>query len=187
MRAGAVLRGATDTHVTVDLPFGADATPALALENARRLMDLGATSVKLEGNKLEVIRALVGEGIPVMGHLGVMPQTARSFKRVGGSVEDRVRLIGDAEALQDAGVFSMVLENVEPATARDVTKALTVPTIGIGAGDGTRGQVQVLHDLLGLGEKAPPFAKPFATLGIDAKIAVENYAKAVRNGTLGQS
>ncbi|MCD6025268.1 MAG: panB [Fibrobacteria bacterium] len=182
--AAAVLRGAPATHVTVDLPFGSYDDPALALANARRFLDLGAASVKLEGTRLDVIRALVAAGIPVMGHLGVLPQTAQSFKRVGLSTEDRVRLIGEAESLQDAGVFAIVLENVEAETAREVTRSLTVPTIGIGSGDGTRGQVQVLHDLLGLLEKSPPFAKPFASLRNDVKSAVEKYAAAVRAGTL---
>jgi 3-methyl-2-oxobutanoate hydroxymethyltransferase len=185
--SAAVLRGAPRTHVTVDLPFGTYEEPAAAVANARRLMDLGASSVKLEGARLEAIRALVAAGIPVMGHLGVLPQTALSFKRVGLSTEDRVRLIGEAESLQDAGVFAMVLENVDAETAREVTGSLTVPTIGIGSGDGTRGQVQVLHDMLGLLDKSPPFAKPFATLRNDVKNAVEAYAKAVRAGNLSAS
>jgi 3-methyl-2-oxobutanoate hydroxymethyltransferase len=183
--AGAVLRGATATHVTVDLPYGADANPDLAVAHARRFMDLGASSVKLEGRKVEVVRALVAAGIPVMGHIGVMPQTAESFRRVGLTVEDRVRLIGEAEELQDAGVFSMVLENVQAETARDITHALAVPTIGIGSGSGTRGQVQVLHDLLGLLEKSPPFARPFAALRTDVQVAVAEYARAVRGGSFG--
>lgn len=182
--AAAVLRGAPATHVTVDLPFGSYDDPAAALSNARRLINLGAASVKLEGARLDVVRALVAAGIPVMGHLGVLPQTASSFKRVGLSTEDRVRLIGEAESLQDAGAFAIVLENVEAETAGEVTRSLTVPTIGIGSGDGTRGQVQVLHDLLGLLEKSPPFAKPFASLRNDVKSAVEKYAAAVRAGNL---
>lgn len=182
--AAAVLRGAPATHVTVDLPFGSYDDPAAALSNARRFINLGAASVKLEGARLDVVRALVAAGIPVMGHLGVLPQTASSFKRVGLSTEDRVRLIGEAESLQDAGAFAIVLENVEAETAGEVTRSLTVPTIGIGSGDGTRGQVQVLHDLLGLLEKSPPFAKPFASLRNDVKSAVEKYAAAVRAGNL---
>ena len=185
--SAAVLRGAPHTHVTVDLPFGSYADSLSALANARRLMQVGASSVKLEGVQLEVIRALMADGIPVMGHLGVLPQTAQSFKRVGMSPEDRDRLIGEAMALQEAGVFSLVLENVEAETALEITRSLSVPTIGIGSGDGTRGQVQVLHDLLGLLEKSPPFAKPFASLRNDAGMAVQAYAKTVRNGVLGQS
>ena len=184
--SAAVLRGARNTHVTVDLPYGAYADSTVALQNARRLMTLGASSVKLEGVEVDVIRALRADGIPVMGHLGVLQQTALSFKRVGQSLDDRDRLISEARALEDAGVFAVVLENVEAETAHTITESLTVPTIGIGAGDGTRGQVQVLHDLLGLVEKSPPFAKPFASLRNEAKIAAENYAKAVRSGNLNE-
>ena len=185
--SAAVLRGAPHTHITVDLPFGAYTDSTQALENARRLMALGASSVKLEGVALEVIRALRADGIPVMGHLGVLPQTAQSFKRVGQSLDDRDRLISEALALEEAGVFAIVLENVEAETAQEITRSLTVPTIGIGAGDGTRGQVQVLHDLLGLVEKSPPFAKPFASLRNEAKIAAEKYVEAVRAGRLNAS
>jgi 3-methyl-2-oxobutanoate hydroxymethyltransferase len=182
--SAAVLRGAPQTHVTVDMPFATYPDSVTALENARRLMSLGASSIKLEGVELEVIRALRADGIPVMGHLGVLPQTAQSFKRVGQSVEDRDRLMSEARALEDSGVFAMVLENVDATTAREITEAVSVPTIGIGSGDGTRGQVQVLHDLLGLLDKSPPFAKPFASLRNEAKIAAENYVKAVRKGIL---
>jgi 3-methyl-2-oxobutanoate hydroxymethyltransferase len=178
--AAAVLRGAPDTHVTVDLPFGTYEDAPSALANAQRLMTLGASSVKLEGAKTEIVRALAAAGIPVMGHLGVLPQTALSFKRVGMTPEDRLQLIAEAETLQDAGVFAIVLENVEAGAAEAITRSLSVPTIGIGSGDGTRGQVQVLHDLLGLLDKSPPFAKPFATLRNDARIAVEAFAKSVR-------
>jgi 3-methyl-2-oxobutanoate hydroxymethyltransferase len=179
--AAAVLRGAPHTHVTVDLPFGADATVESAVRNGQRLIALGATSVKMEGSKPGVIEALVAAGIPVMGHLGVLPQTATSFKKVGVAASDRTRLLQEARDIRDAGVFAMVLENVDADTAREVTLAVDVPTIGIGAGEGTRGQVQVLHDVLGLAEKSPPFAKPFADLGAAAETAVREYAAWVRN------
>jgi 3-methyl-2-oxobutanoate hydroxymethyltransferase len=179
--AAAVLRGAPHTHVTVDLPFGADATVESAVRNGQRLIALGAASVKMEGSKPGVIGALVAAGIPVMGHLGVLPQTATSFKKVGTAAADRKRLLQEACDIRDAGVFAMVLENVDAETAREVTLAVDVPTIGIGAGEGTRGQVQVLHDLLGLAEKSPPFAKGFAKLGEAAEAAVREYAAWVRN------
>jgi 3-methyl-2-oxobutanoate hydroxymethyltransferase len=180
MFAAAVRRGAPETHVCVDLPFGADATPETAFRNGTRFRDIGASSVKLEGCKPEVIRALVEAGIPVMGHLGVLPQTAQSFKKVGTGAEDHDRLLREALAIEEAGVFSIVLENVEAGTARDIQAALRVPAIGIGAGAGTRGQVQVLHDVLGLAEKSPPFARPFANLGEAAEKAVRDYAEWVR-------
>ncbi len=177
----AVARGARNTHITVDLPFGADATPESALRNARRFVDLGATSVKLEGVKLDVIRALVQADIPVMGHLGVLPQTATSFRKVGKSDESHAQLLRDALGIQEAGVFSMVLENVEADTAREMTEALSVPTIGIGAGRDTTGQVQVLHDLLGLSLKPPPFARAFADARSEALRGIRAYLDEVRN------
>ena len=180
----AVVRGAPNTHVTADMPYGSDASSELALINARRFMDLGASSVKLEGAKLNVIETLVAAKIPVMGHLGVLPQTATSFRKVGHAGESHEQLLSDASSLQNAGVFSMVLENVESDTALEITEALSVPTIGIGSGNGTTGQVQVLHDLLGLSLKPPPFAKPFADLRSPALDAIREYVNAVRNGRL---
>ena len=143
----AVVRGASNTHVTADMPYGSDFSPELALLNAKKFMDLGASSVKLEGTKLEVIRVLVQAGIPVMGHLGVLPQTATSFRKVGHEGASRDQLLQDARCLQDAGVFSMVLENVDADAAQQIAGALSVPTIGIGSGNGVTGQVHVLHDL----------------------------------------
>jgi 3-methyl-2-oxobutanoate hydroxymethyltransferase len=181
--AAAARRGAPNTHVCVDLPFGSDATVETALRSGARLMETGATSVKLEGCKPGVIRALAGAGVPVMGHLGVLPQTATSFRKVGAEAAERDRLLREALEIQEAGVFSLVLENVEAETARVLQAALRVPAIGIGAGDGTRGQVQVLHDVLGLAEKSPPFARPFASLGQAAEKAVRAYADWVRQGS----
>lgn len=178
--ASAVLRGAPDTHVVVDLPYGADATIDVAVRNGTRLIELGASSVKLEGCKPGVVRALADAGVPVFGHLGVLPQTATSFRRVGKDDADRERLLSEARELRDAGVIAMVLENVEAETARAVTQAVDVPTIGIGAGPHTTGQVQVLHDLLGLIEKSPPFARRFADLGTAAETALREYAEWVR-------
>ncbi|HEX2613017.1 MAG TPA: 3-methyl-2-oxobutanoate hydroxymethyltransferase [Fibrobacteria bacterium] len=178
--AAAVLRGAPQTHVTVDLPFGADSTVETAVRNGSRFIELGASSVKLEGSKPGVIKALVDAGIPVMGHLGVLPQTAKSFKKVGGAEGERDRLVAEAREIRDAGVFAMVLENVDAEVAREVTATVDVPTIGIGAGAGVRGQVQVLYDILGLAEKSPPFAKRFADLSAEAEKAVREYAGWVR-------
>jgi 3-methyl-2-oxobutanoate hydroxymethyltransferase len=178
----AVVRGAPNTHVTADMPFGSYDTPELALRNGRRFMELGASSVKLEGTKLEAIRALADAGIPVMGHLGVLPQTALSFRRVGKSAESRIQLLLEARNLQKAGGFSMVLENMEAETAKAITESLSVPTIGIGSGGGVTGQVQVLHDLLGLSDKPPPFARSFTNLREEALRGVKAYVEAVRGG-----
>jgi 3-methyl-2-oxobutanoate hydroxymethyltransferase len=178
----AVLRGAPNTHVTVDLPFGSDVTPEAAVKNGTHFRDLGATSVKLEGTKLDSIRALVLAGIPVMGHLGVLPQTATSFRKVGKSEESHAQLVRDALSLQHAGVFSLVLENVEAETAREITESLSIPTIGIGSGNKTTGQVQVLHDVLGISLKPPPFAKAFTSLRDESLVGLQAYVAAVRNG-----
>lgn len=176
----AVRRGAPNTHVCIDLPYGADATVETAVRNAARLVEIGASSVKLEGSKPGVIEALVDAGVPVIGHLGVLPQTATSFRKVGGAVEDRERLLAEARVIRDAGVCAMVLENVDPETAREITLAVDVPTIGIGAGEATTGQVQVLYDVLGLAEKSPPFARPFADIAAAAETAVRDYAAWVK-------
>jgi len=178
----AVVRGASQTHVTVDLPFGSVATPEKAVQNGRRFRDLGATSVKLEGAKLEAIRALVQEGIPVMGHLGVLPQTATSFRKVGKSEESHAQLLRDAFDMQEAGIFSVVLENVETETAREITELLSIPTIGIGSGSGTSGQVQVLQDLVGFSLRPPPFAQAFASVRDESVRGIRAYIEAVRSG-----
>lgn len=179
--AAAVRRGAPHTHICIDLPYGADATVESAVRNATRLVEIGASSVKLEGSKPGVIQALVEAGVPVIGHLGVLPQTASSFRRVGVEEEDRVRLLAEARAIRDAGVCAMVLENVEAETARAITLAVDVPTIGIGAGTGTTGQVQVLHDVLGLTEKPPPFARAFGDFKTAATRTVGDYVTWVRD------
>ncbi len=178
----AVARGAPNTHITADMPFGSDTSPELAVKNAIRFKSLGAFSIKLEGPKLEVIRSLIQAGISVMGHLGVLPQTATSFKPVGKSDESRIRLLREAHDIQEAGVFAMVLENIAPETAGEITQAVSVPTIGIGSGRNVNGQVQVLHDLLGLSEKSPPFAKRVAALRDQALRGVRDYVDAVRGG-----
>ncbi len=178
----AVARGAPGTHVLADMPYGSDATPDLAVSNARRFVAAGAASVKLEGPKLDVVRALTEAKIPVMGHLGVMPQTAASFRRVGKSEADGARLLREALDLQAAGAYTVLLENVAAAAARRITAALSVPTIGIGSGPGVTGQVQVLHDLLGLSRHPPPFAQAFADLRPAAVGGIRAFGDAVRRG-----
>jgi 3-methyl-2-oxobutanoate hydroxymethyltransferase len=178
----AAVRGAGNTHVVADMPAGSYDTPEFAVANARRFLSLGAASVKLEGPQFEVVRSLTAAGIPVMGHLGVLPQTAESFRPVGKSSEERERLIREAKGLQEAGVFAMVLENVNSETAQAVTESVSVPTIGIGSGKHVSGQVQVLHDLLGLSRNPPPFAKAFVKLEDEVLRGIKAYAEAVRRG-----
>jgi len=174
--------------VIADMPFGSyEASNEQAIGNAVRLVkDGGADAVKLErgGTTIERAKAIVDAGIPVMGHVGLTPQTATvlgGFKAQGRTAEQARRLYEDALALERAGCFAVVLEAVPAAVAERVTEALTVPTIGIGAGAATDGQVLVYHDLLGLYEgRAPRFVKRYADLATEIRRALERYAADVR-------
>jgi 3-methyl-2-oxobutanoate hydroxymethyltransferase len=190
MLTRAVTRGAKRPLVVADLPFGSfQVSDAVAVENAVRFVkEGGADAVKLEGAgpTLSRVQAIVGAGIPVMGHVGLTPQSATmlgGFKAQGRTAEKAGRLYEDALALEAAGCFAIVLEAVPAAVAARVTEALRVPTIGIGAGADCDGQVLVWHDLLGLYEgKAPRFVKRYADLATEAKRAVEAYVDDVREG-----
>jgi 3-methyl-2-oxobutanoate hydroxymethyltransferase len=172
------------------MPFGSyEASDEQAVGNAVRLVkEGGADAVKLErgGTTVARARAIVGAGIPVMGHVGLTPQTATvlgGFKAQGRTAEQARQLVDEALALQDAGCFAVVLEAVPPEVAKAVTAALTVPTIGIGAGQDCDGQVLVWHDMLGYYEgRAPRFVKRYADLGAVIQEALERYADEVRSG-----
>ena len=159
---GAVRRGAPDTHVIGDLPYGTDADPDTALASARRLIAAGADSVKLEGDKYEVIEHLVANDIDVVGHTGLLPQTAESFAKVGRGEAEARRIRDEARGIQDAGAFMLVIEHVPYELAGLITADLAIPTIGIGAGPDCDGQVLVINDALGLGDYWPPFSKQYA-------------------------
>lgn len=158
----AVRRGAQNTHIIGDLPYLTDRDPHTARKNATRLISAGADSIKLEGAKDEVIRHLVKNEIPVVGHTGLTPQTATSFKKVGQSTADAQRIVAEAKAIQEAGAFMVVLEHIPYSLAEIITKSLNIPTIGIGAGPHCDGQVLVINDALGLGDYWPPFSKQYA-------------------------
>lgn len=168
----AVARGAKRAMVVGDMPFlSYQTTVADAVLNAGRyLKEAGAQAVKLEGGRerAEVVRALVEAGIPVMGHLGLTPQSVHQlggFRVQGRTEEAAQRLIEDALILEEAGIFSLVLEAVPSGLAAEVTKRLRVPTIGIGAGPHCDGQVLVFHDMMGLtNKKVPKFVKKYASL-----------------------
>jgi 3-methyl-2-oxobutanoate hydroxymethyltransferase len=187
----AVNRGARRPLVVADLPFGSyQVSDEQALETAVRFVKEGAAdAVKLEGagTMLSRVRALTAAGIPVMGHLGLTPQTATmlgGFKAQGRTARKAAQLYADALALQDAGCFSIVLEAVPSPVAARITDALDIPTIGIGAGAGCDGQVLVWHDLLGLYQgRAPRFVKQYAELAPTIRDAVARYAAEVRDGT----
>ncbi len=186
----AVVRGARRAFVVADLPFMSYQTgPEDALRNAGRfLQEAGAQAVKLEGGVTvaESVRRIVDAGIPVMGHIGLTPQSLHQFggwKVQGKTPQSAVRLMNDALALERAGAFAIVLELVPAALASLITKRLRIPTIGIGAGAGCDGQVQVFHDLLGLYDAfVPKHARQYARLGEIARDAIAEYAGDVREG-----
>ncbi|MCM2355590.1 MAG: 3-methyl-2-oxobutanoate hydroxymethyltransferase [Arenimonas sp.] len=185
-----VARGLSGALLVADLPFQADAAPERALDASTRFLQAGAAMAKLEGagHKLEVIRFLSEREIPVCAHLGLTPQ---SVLRLGGyKVQGREaaaarRLLEDAKAVADAGADALVLECVPSALAAEITAAVAIPTIGIGAGPACDGQILVLHDLLGMnsGHRRPRFVKDFLADGGSIEGAFRAYADAVRNGT----
>ncbi len=177
----AVRRGSSEAVVVADMPFGADATPELALENGLALQRAGADAVKLEGGKFEAVRALVSGGVPVMGHLGLLPQTATSLKQTGRDAAEAKQILSDAKGLEAAGACSLVLEHVPSALAAEVTAALSIATIGIGAGPHCSGQVLVLHDMLGLTARRPPFVRAFADLRSQVLKGLTDYDQAVKD------
>jgi 3-methyl-2-oxobutanoate hydroxymethyltransferase len=186
----ATVRGAGNAMVVADLPFGSyQEGPTQALRTATRfLKEAGANAVKLEGGgrMVEVTATLVEAGIPVMSHLGLTPQSVNAlggYRVQGRSDEQAARLLADAKALEQAGAFSLVLEAVPVAVGHDVTTALSIPTIGIGAGADTDGQVLVWHDMLGLTDgPAPRFVKRYADLRGTVRDALAEYARDVAEG-----
>lgn len=180
----AVAMGASRTHVCGDLPAGAYATPGQAARSARVLIDAGAHSVKLEGALAPQVSAIIAEGIPVMGHVGLLPQTAAGgYRKQGRSVTEADRLVHDARVLDAAGCFAIVIECVHADAARRITDSVVAPTIGIAAGVHCDGQVLVSADLFGLLPDPPPFVTPRANLrdlmrGTAAEFAAEVRATA---------
>ena len=185
-----VVRATERAHVVADMPFGSyQGGPEDALRNAARLLkEGGAQSVKLEGGKhvAETVRRLTQAGIPVMGHLGLTPQSINQlggYKVQGKTPAAAVRILNGAMALQEAGAYAIVLEGVPVRVAEIITEKLSIPTIGIGAGWACDGQVQVWHDLLGLfSDFVPRHAGRYANLGPTIVEALKAYAADVRNG-----
>lgn len=184
-----VARGSKRGLVTADMPFGSyQASKEQALVNAARLMAAGAQMVKLEGGRpmLETVRFLVERGIPVCGHVGLTPQAVHQlggFRVQGKSVDAARALLDDAKGLQDAGAAMLVLEAIPSALAAQVTAALVIPTIGIGAGASCAGQVLVLHDMLDIypGRKAK-FVRNFMAGADGVRSALRRYVEAVKSG-----
>jgi len=179
----AVRRGAPGACILVDLPFGADSSPDLADANSRLLVEAGADGVKLEGCVPDQVRAIRAAGIAVVGHLGLLPQTATSFKQAGRTDEDRERILREAKIMEEAGCCALVLEHIPSELGKIVSESITIPTVGIGAGPHCGGQVLVLHDVLGLSARQPPFAPARVNLRAIALEALREYHKDVSERT----
>jgi 3-methyl-2-oxobutanoate hydroxymethyltransferase len=187
----AVARGATRAQVVGDMPFMSyQVSPAQALEAAGRMLKEGCyEAVKLEGGVpfAEHVRTMVRAGIPVMGHVGLLPQSVHAmggFKVQGTQEESAERVLADARALDEAGAYAIVLEGIPMDLAERITRAVSVPTIGIGAGPACDGQVLVCYDLLGMySEFRPKFVKRFAEIGKNIVGATRDYVAEVQSGT----
>jgi 3-methyl-2-oxobutanoate hydroxymethyltransferase len=185
--AKAVCRGVKQALVIVDLPFlSYQASPEQAIISAGRILkETEAQAVKLEGGypaMLEIVSRMVAAGIPVMGHVGLTPQSVHQLglKQQGKTKEEAERILASAIALEQAGAFAMLLEHIPADLAAEITQKLAIPTIGIGAGSECDGQVLVTADVLGLSEKSPPFAKAYANLREIITQAAQDFATEVR-------
>jgi 3-methyl-2-oxobutanoate hydroxymethyltransferase len=184
----AVVRGTKRAMVVADLPFGSyQASPAAALAAATRFMkESGAHAVKLEGGMRVArhVEELAAAGVPVMGHLGLTPQSVHAFGgfRVQGRGEDGERLLHDAKALQAAGAFAIVLEGIPAMLGGRITQSLHIPTIGIGAGPDCDAQVLVWQDMAGLSPRSPKFAKRYADVAATLRTAAAEFAAEVASG-----
>lgn len=181
-----VARSVKRALLVADLPFGSyQASPEQAVRSSVELIKAGASAVKLEGAYTEAIRAIVMAGIPVMGHAGMTPQSVNAFGgfKVQGRAEGAERVKADSSAIQEAGAFSIVLELIPAELARSITESLKIPTIGIGAGPHCSGQVQVWHDILGLGPEVFRHAKAYVS-GRDLFMsAIGAYVEETKSGT----
>ncbi len=179
----AVKNAKSNSLIVTDLPINSYENEDSAVTNSKRLVQAGANAVKLEGGKevSKIIRAVVDSGIPVMGHLGLLPQTAEKYSVQAKKSEDAVNLIQDAKILEESGAFSIVLEMVTSDVTEIITKNVKVPTIGIGSGIDCDGQVLVVHDMLGMFEKIKPkFARRYLNLSEEIRNAVNLYVKDVK-------
>jgi 3-methyl-2-oxobutanoate hydroxymethyltransferase len=188
LQGHAVMRGSKRALITVDMPFGSyEASKEQAFMSAARVLkETGCGAIKMEGGVrvAETVRFLVERGVPVMGHIGLTPQsinTIGSFRAQGRDESDWARIEDDAKAVAEAGAFSIVIEAVAEPLARKISGAVAVPTIGIGASAACDGQVLVLEDMLGLSPRVPKFVKRYTTLGPSIGEAVAAYAAEVRS------
>lgn len=182
----AVARVAQKALVVFDLPFGSyEESPELALRNATRVMkETGVAAVKVEGPRVDQIQRLVEAGIPVMGHTGFTPQTVHALSgyKVQGRAQDAERVMQECKAIEAAGAFAIVLEMVPAELAESITQELRIPTIGIGAGAKTDGQILVWMDFAGLGKRTPSFSKQYANLREILSAAAVQYRSEIQRG-----
>ena len=185
----AVARGATKTWIVADLPAGSYSTSETAVENSARLIEAGADAVKIEGGRecLQIVQAIRAVGIPVVGHLGMLPQRVREeggYHIKGRSEDEAANLLADAVALDEAGVSAVVLELVHPPVAEKISRTVQIPTIGIGSGPSCDGQILVLHDVIGLFPWfRPRFAKARADLASEVVRSAAEFVAATRSGS----
>ena len=182
MHTEAVGRAVKNSLLVGDLPANSYNTEEDAVKNSKKLIEAGADCVKIE-NQHEIAKALVNQGMEVMGHVGLTPQTVTNFKVQGKDEETANRVIEEAKALEKAGCFSIVLECVPLELAKKITESVKIPTIGIGAGVDCDGQVLVMHDILGLFEKfRPKFVKRYTNIAEEMRKAFMQYNKEVKEG-----
>ena len=185
----AVARGVTKTWIVSDLPAGSYSTSEAAVENSARLIEAGADGVKIEGGRecLRIVLAIRAAGIPVVGHLGMLPQRVREeggYHIKGRSEDEAASLLADAVALDEAGVSAVVLELVHPPVAEKISRAVRIPTIGIGSGPSCDGEILVLHDVIGLFPWfRPRFAKARADLASEVTRSAAEFVAATRSGS----
>ena len=179
-----VRMGIKKSLMVVDMPHNTYRTSKEALKNAKKIiLKTKCDAVKLEGGKkiFEIVKTLVKNNISVMGHLGVLPQSAKNFRFKGKKLSERNKILNDAKLLESAGVFSMVLECVESNLAKTITNNINIPTIGIGASNNCDGQVLVTDDLIGLNSINVRFVKKYSNISKEIANAVRNYSKEVKN------
>lgn len=184
----AVARGVKRALIVADMPYRSYATARTALKNAKALMKAGAQAVKLEGSAQvqSQVKALIKARVPVMGHVGMTPQSVKKlggYKVQGRDAKQAEKILEDAKRLADLGVFAIVLECVPAELGKRITRAVKCPTIGIGAGPDTDGQVLVLHDMLGFHSQVHPrFVRRYASMAEETRDAVQDYIRDVRSG-----
>jgi len=178
-----VARGAKKTPIIGDMPINSYNTKEDGLRNAKQFLEAGAHGVKIEGNRPEVVRALIDAGIPVMGHVGMLPQMAETYRVKGKKPEEAEEIFRDALNLDRLSVFSIVLECMPESLAKKITENVKAPTIGIGAGKHCDGQVLVINDMLGLDESfKPKYVKRYVHLSEMIKDAVARFVEEVSAG-----